>query len=173
MPISDYLRQLRAKVGHDLLLVPSVTIITRDNLGRVLLVKHSDKQIWVAPGGSIEPNEAPADAAVREMWEETGLLVQPVKILGVYGGPPFEVVYQNGDRVSYVMTVFECLPVEGRMHPDGNETLEVRYFSEADLATIDLAAWARIVLPDIYRAKEGAQAAFQPSTWRPPYPDTR
>ena len=83
MPISDYMRCLREKVGPDLLLAPSVTIITFDDQGRILLARHADTGVWVAPGGSVDPHESPADAAVREMWEETGLLVEPTKILGV------------------------------------------------------------------------------------------
>jgi len=83
VPISDYMRCLREKVGPDLLLAPSVTIITFDDQGRILLARHADTGVWVAPGGSVDPHESPADAAVREMWEETGLLVEPTKILGV------------------------------------------------------------------------------------------
>jgi 8-oxo-dGTP pyrophosphatase MutT (NUDIX family) len=47
--------------------MPSVTIVSFDDTGRVLLVKHRDTDLWVAPGGAIEPEETPADAAVREM----------------------------------------------------------------------------------------------------------
>ncbi len=80
------------------MLVPSVTVITFDDQGRVLLVKHADAGVWVAPGGSLDPHESPADAAVREMWEETGLRVEPTRVLGVYGGPEFHVRYAKGTR---------------------------------------------------------------------------
>lgn len=166
MPISEYLRGLRSKIGHDLVLVPSVTALVYDDQGRILLVRHSDRQNWVAPGGSIDPHERPADAVVREMWEETGLLVVPERIMGVYGGPEFQITYANGDAVSYVMTVFECRIVEGQMRPDGEETLEVRYCAADDLANLNLSPWARIVLPDAFLAH--THSHFQPPQWTPP-----
>ena len=87
MPMSDYLQQLRQKLGHDLLLLPSAAVVLFDEQNRILLGKHSDKNIWVLPGGLIEPAELPADAALRELWEETGLIAELTSILGVYGGP--------------------------------------------------------------------------------------
>ncbi len=63
--------------------MPSVTIITFDDRGRVLLARHADAVVWVAPGGSVDPHESPADAAVREMWEETGLRVEPTRVVVV------------------------------------------------------------------------------------------
>jgi 8-oxo-dGTP pyrophosphatase MutT (NUDIX family) len=164
--MSDYIRRLRAKVGHDRLLMPSVTVIVFDERGRVLLVKHADADAWVAPGGSIEPDETPADAAVREMWEETGLLVEPTRVIGVYGGPEFLVTYTNGDQVAYLMTVFAGRVVEGEMRPDHVETLDVAYFSEAELVALNLPAWARIVLPDVFRDRH--RTYFNQPTWQPP-----
>jgi 8-oxo-dGTP pyrophosphatase MutT (NUDIX family) len=87
MGMSEYIRNIRSKVGSTMLQMPSVTIFNYDDTGQILLVKHADTGLWVAPGGAIEPGETPADAAVREMWEETGLLVRLVRILGVYVGP--------------------------------------------------------------------------------------
>lgn len=164
MPISEYMRGLREKVGTELVLVPSVTIITFDDQGRVLLAKHADAGVWVAPGGSVDPHESPADAAVREMWEETGLLVEPTKILGVYGGPEFQVTYSNGDEVSYLMTVFECRVIGGTMRPDRVETLELGYFSQADLTKLTLPPWARVVLPDVFADR--SRTRFKPPTWK-------
>jgi 8-oxo-dGTP pyrophosphatase MutT (NUDIX family) len=166
MPISDYLRHVREKVGNDLLLMPSVTIITFDDWARILLVKHAEAEVWVAPGGSVDPHESPADAAVREMWEETGLLVEPTRVLGVYGGPEFHVTYASGDEVSYLMIVFECRVVGGQMRRDGIETLDLGYFSEADLAALKLPPWARIVLPDAFRDR--TRTRFKTPTWTPP-----
>ncbi len=127
MPMSNYLAGLRQRIGNDLLLVPSVTAIIYDEHQRILLVRHVESDVWVAPGGSVEPQESPADAVVREAWEETGLLVEPLCIQGVYAGPEFLVTYANGDRVSYVMTVFECAVRQGELRPDGQETLELAF----------------------------------------------
>ena len=85
--MSPFLAQLRQKVGHDLLLLPSVTVLAFNAEGQVLLVRHANNNVWVAPGGMIEVDEAPAEAARREMGEETGCEVELLGILGVYGGP--------------------------------------------------------------------------------------
>ena len=68
MPMSGYMQQLRGKVGHDLLMLPSAAVAIHDEQMRLLLCLHRDRKIWVAPGGLIEPGEQPADAAVREVW---------------------------------------------------------------------------------------------------------
>lgn len=166
MPISTYLRDLRTQVGHALLLVPSVTGLIFDESGRILLLRHSNGGVWVAPGGSLDPNELPADAVVREVWEETGLEVEPVRLAGVYGGPEFEVRYQNGDRVSYLMTVFDCRVLGGAVRADGVETLEAGYFSADEVRQLPLPAWAKVVLPDAFAP--GDRAHFQAARWRPP-----
>src|SRR5947207_8203495 len=74
MPMSDYLLQLREKVGHDLLLLPSAAVAIHDDQMRLLLCFHADKNIWVTPGGLIEPGEQPADAATRRSEEHTSEL---------------------------------------------------------------------------------------------------
>ncbi len=133
--------------------MPSVTAIIFDEENRVLLARHADTKHWVAPGGSIEPNENPVDAVIREAFEETGLIVEAAKILGVFGGREFEVVYSNGDRVTYVMTVYDCKVVGGELKPDNFETLELRYVEASELADLDLANWAKVVLPEVYASR--------------------
>lgn len=166
MPISDYLRGLRAKVGQALVLMPAVTIICRDDQGRVLLARHRDYDQWALPGGSIDPGETPANAAVREMWEETGLLVEPVHILGVYGGPTFTWTYPNGDQVAYVDTVFVCRIVGGTPAADQEEISELRYFTQAEMAQLVLPPWMTVVLADLFNGT--VQTCFQPALWMPP-----
>ena len=62
----------------------SVTgIVLRDD-GRVLAIKRHDDGRWVPPGGVLELDETPQDGVAREVYEETGLKVQPVRLSGVY-----------------------------------------------------------------------------------------
>src|SRR4051812_1585409 len=86
MPISRYLADLRSRVGTALLLTPGVLAIIRDDARRVLVQCRSDNGAWVIPGGCTDPGEPPARALVREVAEETGLLVRPTKLLAVAGG---------------------------------------------------------------------------------------
>jgi 8-oxo-dGTP pyrophosphatase MutT (NUDIX family) len=175
VPISDYLRRLREKVGTDLVLMPAAAAITFDGQGRVLLVHQTDNGRWGTPGGSMEPDESPADAAVREMWEETGLLVEPMRVLGVYGGPEFHATYSNGDEISYLGTIFECRVVGGRAHPDQDEVSAVAYFSREEVASLGVAPLQRVILDDAFdeRVNGSGGARFRAPTWQPPADSVR
>lgn len=166
MPLSGYLKQLREKVGHDLLLLPSAAVAILDDTGRVLMGLHADKQIWVLPGGLIEPRETPADGAVRETFEETGLLVEITGVLGVYGGNELVVDYPNGDVASYIATIFRGRVVGGELSADGEEILDLRYFSRTDIVTVSHSRWMDLAMDAIY-ARDGSGVYFQKPTWRP------
>ena len=103
MGISAHIARLRAAVGYDLLLLPSVSVLPVDAAGRLLLVRHAGHHDgWAVLGGVVEVGESPAQAAVRETREEIGVEVRLVRLLDVLGGPDYEVRYPNGDRTAYV-----------------------------------------------------------------------
>ena len=166
MPLSGHLKQLRDKVGHDLLVLPSAAVAIRDGAGRVLMGLHADRQIWVLPGGLVEPAETPADGAVRETFEETGLLVELTNILGVFGGKELTIDYANGDRASYVGTIFRGRITGGELRPDGVEILDLKYFSRDEISTVPHSRWMDLALDAIYQESDGP-ALFQRPTWKP------
>ncbi|CAN5790787.1 NUDIX domain-containing protein [soil metagenome] len=166
-----YIEQLRAKVGHELLLMASVTIIVYDDEKRILLIRHVEGDVWVAPGGGVEPPESLADAAVREMWEETGLLVNLVRVLGIYSGPEFLVTYNNGDQVTYQMTVFEAEVVGGRLRATGEESKAVAYLSRMEMAALPMPVWMHTIIPDLFAQR--IQTNFQLPTWQVPLDGVR
>src|ERR1700710_1142172 len=93
MGISPYMKALRERVGDRLLLVPCVAAVIHDSEGRILLQRGTHGS-WSLPAGGIDPGEAPAQAVIREVWEETGLRVRPDRVLGVFGGADgFRLVY--------------------------------------------------------------------------------
>ncbi len=100
--MSAYIGWLRAAVGHDLLLVPSVSVLPVDARGRVLLVRHAGHDDgWAVLGGAVELGESPAQTAIREAREEIGSEVRLLGLIDVLGGPEYEVTYPNGDRTAY------------------------------------------------------------------------
>ena len=62
----------------------SFLVITRHNNAEVFLILRSDKPIWNLPGGGIEDNETPLQAAIRETNEETGFEVGNLEYIGNY-----------------------------------------------------------------------------------------
>ena len=106
--MSEYMSRLRAKVGHDLLFVSASGTYVFDAERRVLLIRHAEGGRWTNPGGMVEPFETPADAAIRETWEETGLLVELTRFIGVFGGRDHHITYGSGDEMAYVAFAFEA-----------------------------------------------------------------
>ena len=125
MSMPPYLSNLRAKVGHDLLLLPTVCGLVFDARGRLLVGRRVDTGTWELVGGYLDPGEEVADAVVREVLEETGVLVRPDRITGVYTS---RLNYPNGDAVSLVSTTFWCTPIDGEARVNDDESLEVGYF---------------------------------------------
>ena len=153
----EYIKRLRELVGNEeLIQIPSVSVALRDAHGRVLLARHVEGQQWVLPGGAIEPGEIPAEAAIREMLEETGIAVRLTVLVGVFGGPDFIVHYRNGHRTSYVMSVFAATAGEGAGQPDGQELLELRFMSAEEWKVAPLAKWVPTVLNAMSAVPHGA-----------------
>lgn len=154
MPMSPYYRALRARIGTDLLLIPAVAAVVRDDRGRVL-IQRSRHGVWSLPAGAMEPGESPAEAAAREVYEETGLRVRAERVLGVFGGPKYRWTYSNGDRVEGIVTVFECTRVSGALIDSNDETAFLRWFRIDELPEL------AIPYPDEVLRGTGERACFE------------
>ncbi len=149
MGMSPYVARLRAAVGHDLLLLPSVAVLPVREDGAVLLMLHHASGRWETIGGMVEPGEDPATAARREAREEAGIEVELGAVLGVVGGPGFEVTYPNGDRVAYVSPVWSATIAGGDPVADGEEALDLRWFGRDELDAAALGPFCRATLSAI------------------------
>src|SRR5579859_4142872 len=112
-------------------------IIIEDS--RVLLVKRAHPPIqgqWSIPGGVLEVGELVREAAIREAREETGLIVEPGDLLGVY-----DRVLRNAEKrvqYHYVLIDFLCRKVGGELAAD-DDAAEVRWFTREELPPLNLA----------------------------------
>ncbi|MFD6176281.1 MULTISPECIES: NUDIX domain-containing protein [unclassified Isoptericola] len=128
----SYVRRLRAVVGHDPLFLPAAccAVLEHDDDGstRVLLQQRGEPGgPWGLPGGALELGETVSQAAVRETLEETGLVVEPHDLLGVFSGPRPH-TYPNGDVVQSVVTALVAGVVAGELRADGTETVALGWF---------------------------------------------
>ncbi|MBO0832046.1 MAG: NUDIX domain-containing protein [Actinobacteria bacterium] len=154
MPTPEFVASLRARIGHDPLWMSTASGVVLDDSDRVLLGRRSDTGGWALPGGIIDPAEEPADAAVREIHEETGVLAVPERLVAVTVSPPM--TYPNGDQVQYLELTFRCRPVGGEARVNDTESLEVGWHPLDALPTL-----SRRTLSLLTQATSGnAETAF-------------
>lgn len=131
MPISNYYANLRQLVGTQRLFTPCVAAIIRNEAGHILF-QDPGGPFWSLPAGAIELGESPAQAVIREVYEETGLFVRPVRLIATFGGESFRLTYPDGNEVEYVATVFECKVVGGTLEAVDGESKQLAYFPKQD-----------------------------------------
>jgi 8-oxo-dGTP pyrophosphatase MutT (NUDIX family) len=163
--MSDYVANIRQKIGRDLLLLQAASVLAFDDDGRVLW-GQSASGTWSTIGGAIEPGEAPADAALREFWEETGAHAEIVRLLGAFGGPEFFITYPNGDQVAYTSIAFEVRIASGEPAPDKVELQRLAWFSPSEVSTLPMTPNNRIVTSLALTGRE--RATWRAPTWVPP-----
>jgi len=146
--MSDYVRGVRRKIGNDLLFLPSVAAFIRDDAGRILLVRHFEGR-WMLPGGAVDPGERPDEAVRRECWEEAGIVIEPLRIAGVYGGPEYTITYSNGDHAAWVVTIFDARILEGEPHAHDDETIDAGWFASEEIEPLELNASMRRTLAEL------------------------
>ena len=106
---------------------------------RVVLVKRAHPPIqgqWSIPGGVLEVGELVREAAVREAREETGLIVEPGELLGV-----FDRILRDAEKrvqYHYVLVDFLCRKVGGELRA-ASDAAEVRRFTRDELPALNLA----------------------------------
>jgi 8-oxo-dGTP diphosphatase len=111
-------------------------------------MQRSDNRLWALPGGIVEVGETAAQAAEREVWEETGVRVRAEQLQGIYDNRAY------GGRAPYQLysITFMCSHVSGTPHPT-SEALDVGYFAEDALPT--LTTGHRLRMPQLFAWHRG------------------
>ena len=113
--------------------IPCVGAVVTDEQGRLLLIKRGHEPgagLWSIPGGRIEPGETDAEALVREMFEETGLVVEVGPLIGRVRRPGLAGAVI--DIADYAATV-----TGGTLRP-GDDAADARWVNIADLARMEI-----------------------------------
>lgn len=157
MPTPDFIRTLRAFAGHQLLWLPGVSAVVFDDEGRVLLGQRADNHQWCVISGIPDPGEQPAQCAVREVYEETGVRCVVERIVAVRSGKV--VTYPNGDMCQFMDVTVRCRAVGGEAVVGDDESLAVGWFEVDALPRMSESQQFRIK-----QALSDEPAWFEPMT---------
>jgi 8-oxo-dGTP pyrophosphatase MutT (NUDIX family) len=136
--------------------IGSSAIVLDEAGSKILLTRRTDNGRWCLPGGAMDAGESLEECCVREVWEETGLKVRIVRLIGIYSTPHRITYYEDGNRWQIVTANFLAEIISGTLGVS-NETTAADFFSPADLAELD------IIEPHIERIEDflaGQEAAF-------------
>lgn len=137
-------KTIRRSIGQASFIAPSAAGFVQDQVGRVLLMRRSDNGLWGIPGGMQELGERIDQTVITEVFEETGLKVEPFELIDVYSDDDFHITYPNGDQVKFVSNFFRCRIVGGELKADGVESLEVKFFAADEMPPLETHHQRRI-----------------------------
>ena len=121
-----------------------------DQEGKILLIQRKDNQLWAMPGGMLEVGETPAEGTCREAWEETGMAVEPLALVGVYDSR----LAGSVTSAHLYQFVFLCRPRDPSAQPIvTHETLDVGWYAETELPPLSPGHVRRV--PDAFRYWRG------------------
>ena len=120
-------------VGHRPLQMVAGIVFVFDCEGRILLQKRADDHTWCVPGGSMELGETPEQAARREAFEETGLVLGELEFFSIISGEEAHHIYPNGDEVYALDINYICRKYSGELRMQDDEVLELGFFDIEEL----------------------------------------
>jgi 8-oxo-dGTP pyrophosphatase MutT (NUDIX family) len=126
----SYIGQLRGMVGNRMLLVPGARVILKNPHGEILLQQRSDFGVWGLPGGNAEVGENLETVAMREVLEETGLIISNLQPFGFGCDPAIEThIFPNGDQCQFFVLNFYSQNFSGELRVADDESLALKWFS--------------------------------------------
>jgi ADP-ribose pyrophosphatase YjhB (NUDIX family) len=106
----------------------AVGAVVGNELGQILLVQRSDSGIWLYPTGWADVGYSPAEVAMKEVKEETGIDCEPLRLIAVIDG-----LRMGFTRVPLYSLVFHCRATGGELERHPLETADVGWFGQDDL----------------------------------------
>lgn len=128
----EYYKQIRQFVGHHPIILPGAVVILVNERGQILLQQRPN-ETWGLPGGLMDLGESLEDTARREFFEETGLTVGELTLVGVFSGAEYHYTLPNGDEFYAVTTAYMARDATGELAMETTETRDLQYFQVHEL----------------------------------------
>ncbi|MCM3038684.1 NUDIX hydrolase [Paenibacillus motobuensis] len=130
--MKEYMKEVRKLVGTRPIIMCGSSVIINNLAGEVLMLHRTDNDSWCFPGGAVELGEKIEETAAREVFEETGLIVEDLNLFGVFSGEELYYKYPNGDEVYNVDIVYMSDSYKGELRLN-DEGKDIRFFKMDEL----------------------------------------
>lgn len=128
--VGEWMKAVGQGVGGYVTPKVAVGAVVGNDRGQLLLVRRADSGVWLYPTGWADVGYSASEVAVKEVWEETGIEVEPVRLIAVLDG-----LRLGFTRIPLYSVVFHCRALGGTLKPHPLECLDVGWFAEEELPT--------------------------------------
>lgn len=124
-----YHRDIRQYIGKRSMIRVKAAVVAQNESGEILLLKRQGKDVWGLPIGNLKPGESMEDAAARELWEESGLTADAMRLIDLISGPQYMKKYRNGDEEYYVIGVYSASGLRSAIELPPESDISLKYFN--------------------------------------------
>ncbi|MFE3170406.1 NUDIX hydrolase [Amycolatopsis sp. NPDC059090] len=117
----------------------AVSAFIQDDEGRILMIRRTDNDLFAIPGGQLELGETLAEAAVREVREETGIECEITGVIGLYSDPKHVIAYDDGEVRQEFSICFRASPRGGEL-TTSSESAQVGWVDPSQLPSLRVHA---------------------------------
>lgn len=148
----EYFKYLRQYVGHRPIILPGSVVIIVNEHNEILLQERLNGN-WGLPGGLMDLGESFEEVAKREVFEETGLVIENLRLLNVHSGSNYYLKVPNGDELYAVTAVYYTEDFSGEIKIDYSESKDMKYFATDNLP-IKLTGNDRVFVDEYLKINE-------------------
>ena len=139
----DYLNDPNAPKANSIAIAVSAFI--QDEHGKILMIRRTDNDYYSIPGGQLELGETLAQAAVREVREETGIDAEVTGVIGLYSNPNHVIAYGDGEVRQEFSICFRAKALGGQRRTS-SESKEVHWVAPVILDALNIHPSIRLRL---------------------------
>ena len=126
--VEEWMRLVGAGVAGYVTPKVAVGAVVGNERGEILLVQRADNGVWLYPTGWADVGYSASEVAVKEVFEETGMEVEPVRLIAVLDG-----LRLGFTQVPLYSLVFHCRVLGGELRRHPLECIDVGWFGEGSL----------------------------------------
>jgi ADP-ribose pyrophosphatase YjhB (NUDIX family) len=128
--VAEWLGEIEKGIAGYVTPKVAVGAAVSNDAGELLLIQRADSGVWLYPTGWCDVGYSAAEVVTKEVAEETGIEVEPVRLIGVLDG-----LRLGMSRIPLYSLLFLCRAVGGELAPHPLECTDVGWFTESTLPT--------------------------------------